>query len=566
MSEFAHQVTSATGPPDLPEHDPAAIGLYIPAHHYIEDTSNPGNVPSTTIADGTVAMHMLSRRDRTSSGGGGAKQRRFRGVFGGAKNGLPAPRSALRTLVVSGAQLTGPELASLEAWVRGGGRLLIAGVSDQLFRSNASAASALLGAISKGTIKAGRLHMDNFGAAGGGGGGRRNWTMQTAWRTPAKWPPLPAHWPTPLAAALVNRTEDGAGFERVWTSTTTTTATTTTTTATSPADAAAAETKVVVALRNRLGAGTVFACVAPVASSIDITQAANVRDTWAIWYEQALACLENSDMCDKDSKNIKNEIKNKGKSESKNKNKKHLMADLSGASSLRLGHSGNGGRSGGGSAAKELVPLHQSYQHQYQHTRERKLLTVGVYLAQNTREVTSACDALNALGHTTRVLASPVNASTLVGFDALLLPSQEHVTLPDQRLLADRVAGGGGCLIWHGYSPRAFSSYGNNLIGAAAADFRVGSAEFQAFNHTWINGAFKSSWPVFGEVTTIDPEVPAWGTAKVLASDSRGTPALFRNKWGHGLTIMATSAMEQYHSVAQLQVLYLNELAMCTAT
>eukprot|EP01120_Amphizonella_sp_Union-15-10_P013710 TRINITY_DN643_c0_g1_i5.p1 TRINITY_DN643_c0_g1~~TRINITY_DN643_c0_g1_i5.p1 ORF type:complete len:576 (-),score=71.70 TRINITY_DN643_c0_g1_i5:92-1819(-) len=105
--QFARNASSLAIPklPPLSE----TIGLYIPAYYYQNELFNPGNEPRRISANLLIDYYLLKRVL-------GRNVRLIRGD-------LPLDPS-LEFLIIAGSYPTLPEILNLQAWVRGGGKLI----------------------------------------------------------------------------------------------------------------------------------------------------------------------------------------------------------------------------------------------------------------------------------------------------------------------------------------------------------------------------------------------------------------------------------------------------------
>jgi hypothetical protein len=563
LSDFAKSASGAVKPPPLPENDPGAIGLYIPKHMYIKaDPSNPGNDPNGINIDGALAYHSL-------------RQIANRSLYL-VRGGCDLSKKNVATLVVNNALLDEEELVTLRTWVEDGGRLLWHGISTKSgFKrcdvpllsavntgnaendtpvqhaalNNASAnaenfvtddAGALLGAVCTGRVTASNLKV-NFADE------RTPWTLTTAWRTPkSEWPPKPASWPAPPVVARLANASSG-GYHRVWKT--------------------IGASQTVVAVRNKLGAGSVLGVAAPVTASIVVDVQGSGRDRWHRWFQFAVACVDDEAKCG-----------------SGDDDTDAGSDTVEGSASISEGTTHGSGVTSAAARADERGLLVQattgfkptsrqgSWPLSLKEDARAKVtssvpivsLRVGVYSnnvgGSDSAASAAAVAALELAGHLVTMLVSPVGRRDFVGISAAVVPSQTVVDLRDQLALSQFVHDSSGCVLWHGYYPASFSTRANDMMGAAAVDFRTAAAaSFEAFGANWTMRGFPSKWKVRGEVSVRSPQRPTWGTARVAAIDSNGLAALLVNQWGKGTTVTVVAAVESSFLAANATMEFYNQ-------
>ncbi|MFE9675354.1 beta-galactosidase [Streptomyces sp. NPDC006259] len=117
----------------------------------------------------------------------------------------------------------------------------------------------------------------------------------------------------------------------------------------------------------------------------------------------------------------------------------------------------------------------------------------------------------------------------------LICPSVGHITLDDQRLLADYVARGGVLLYTGGDLLHGFG--GEELFGVRVVDFTLRTEEADGF--TWQG----THYPLVREPGQLP--VLAATTAEVLAAFPDGSPALTRHAYGEGVAYHLNAPLEQ---------------------
>eukprot|EP00930_Biecheleria_cincta_P006624 TRINITY_DN10766_c0_g1_i1.p1 TRINITY_DN10766_c0_g1~~TRINITY_DN10766_c0_g1_i1.p1 ORF type:complete len:508 (-),score=63.99 TRINITY_DN10766_c0_g1_i1:187-1710(-) len=240
FAEFAHNLSSMTSHPALPEDDPEAIGLYVPLHYYTNgDSDNPGNTPSDQSGNAKAAYTMLRILDYQT--------RVVRGDLT-----LPSPEQ-LQVLLVTSSVLTASEILAFESFVKAGGILVLHGLASSYFDgASKDVMERLLGACSESSLP-GKLHAKvDFGGS--------EWQFA---------PDEFLHGASHSAPVLSNFS---ASVAEVW------------------SDKATGLPLLV--LTKHAGGGAVFASVPAVEVAVwNVMREPILRDAWNAWYSGVLNCL-----------------------------------------------------------------------------------------------------------------------------------------------------------------------------------------------------------------------------------------------------------------------------------
>ena len=317
-----------------------------------------------------------------------------------------------------------------------------------------SPAGVLLGVDCVGKIDASSIVVEFAGQE------RMPWNLTTKWRVPEhEWPTKPANFPSPPVAAKLKRKRGGS--QKLWMST---------------------DSKSIVAVRNVLGKGSVLGVVPPVTASIVVNQHTPARDRWHAWFQFAIACVEDENKCGENQRVASSSSTNN-----------HPTFSTATNDQRALQHN----------VAPLLSPLPvvvaSSHYNVVGRSRTGSGTVIGVYIGADEGSQSPAKTAFEALALlpnvTAKKMTSPLQVSEFKDVATIVVPSQEVVDLQDQLLLSKYVHESAGCLLWHGYYPASFSTRANDMLGAAAVDFRSAApAEFEAFGMNYTMTGFRSKW------------------------------------------------------------------------